>query len=469
MSDSHIYELDDIVWDDFSISDDHLVPHPKIAQNEASVVLTGSHKKLKSDVGMTSSTCTLGTEHVNLAIERTSFSSPKIKSEQMLGNSSLSHNPDAFPSYDDLMTSLPYEGANITRGVLVSNNNLCTGDPHPGNNCNTAENNISYSLSDAPHSESDHSFLYNGLENKETGDTLFYEWPEIGNFEDVDQMLRTCDSAFGLGDSGKEDDMCWFSSPTAINGLDAASKSEVRSSYSDSSSIKILSKDNESAQTNYENPAVDVFHKSNAGASYTSNYLASNTIDQSCLSKASSINMLPTSLDIIDSEKPLKKVVDFTSSDPVSARKKSLNSQNEMSSNLNSQSDVVSLETSFRQLQEVMEQLDLKTKLCIRDSLYRLARSADQRQGAATIHHVSDADTNSSDEIHAGLLDIETDTNPIDRAIAHLLFHRPTDPSKMPLSSSTSTWLDHSVNYGVEDMVSQDDFKDAKLAVAKKE
>ncbi|PPS02838.1 hypothetical protein GOBAR_AA17839 [Gossypium barbadense] len=42
--------------------------------------------------------------------------------------------------------------------------------------------------------------------------------------------------------------------------------------------------------------------------------------------------------------------------------------------------DEVSLEaTSFRQLQQVMEKLDIRTKLCIRDSLYRLARSAEQR------------------------------------------------------------------------------------------
>ena len=29
-------------------------------------------------------------------------------------------------------------------------------------------------------------------------------------------------------------------------------------------------------------------------------------------------------------------------------------------------------------------------------------------------------------------MDMETDTNPIDRSIAHLLFHRPSDPSIVP-------------------------------------
>ncbi|KAL4196799.1 hypothetical protein AMTRI_Chr04g184980 [Amborella trichopoda] len=104
-------------------------------------------------------------------------------------------------------------------------------------------------------------------------------------------------------------------------------------------------------------------------------------------------------------------------------------------------SDEISLEeTSFRQLQDVMSQLDLKTKLCIRDGLYRLARSAVQR------HHINDTSSSSKkglpfseefsthDELKfsrsAGLIDMETETNPIDRSIAFLLFHRASDPFK---------------------------------------
>ncbi|KAG8097326.1 hypothetical protein GUJ93_ZPchr0013g35125 [Zizania palustris] len=37
-------------------------------------------------------------------------------------------------------------------------------------------------------------------------------------------------------------------------------------------------------------------------------------------------------------------------------------------------------ENSFRQLQDAVSQLDMKTKMCIRDGLYRLARSAQNRQ-----------------------------------------------------------------------------------------
>ncbi|CAI9764490.1 unnamed protein product [Fraxinus pennsylvanica] len=87
---------------------------------------------------------------------------------------------------------------------------------------------------------------------------------------------------------------------------------------------------------------------------------------------------------------------------------------------------------SFRQLQHVTEQLDLRTKLCIRDGLYRLARSAEQRQ------HYENLNSSSGDERDAGgtfmaegsnkcagFMNVETDTNSVDRSIAHLLFMCP--------------------------------------------
>ncbi|GAB2225241.1 hypothetical protein Droror1_Dr00006032 [Drosera rotundifolia] len=94
---------------------------------------------------------------------------------------------------------------------------------------------------------------------------------------------------------------------------------------------------------------------------------------------------------------------------------------------------------SFRQLQHVLEKLDSRMKLCIRDSLYRLARSAEQRDTCrnstfGSNHHHKDASFLTSDGTNksTGLMDMETDTNPIDRSIAHLLFHRPSAPSVVP-------------------------------------
>lgn len=37
-----------------------------------------------------------------------------------------------------------------------------------------------------------------------------------------------------------------------------------------------------------------------------------------------------------------------------------------------------------------------------------------------------------------GFMDMETNTNPIDRSIAHLLFHRPSDPSVRSVYDDTS-------------------------------
>lgn len=91
-------------------------------------------------------------------------------------------------------------------------------------------------------------------------------------------------------------------------------------------------------------------------------------------------------------------------------------------------------ESSFRQLQDAVSQLDVKTKLCIRDGLYRLARSAQNRPvfpNAMNRHEESrDAKDTQNMETSGKFVDhrsIETQTNPIDRSIALLLFHQPSD------------------------------------------
>ncbi|XP_061350382.1 protein LNK1 [Gastrolobium bilobum] len=114
-------------------------------------------------------------------------------------------------------------------------------------------------------------------------------------------------------------------------------------------------------------------------------------------------------------------------------------------SSMSSALDEISLEaTSFRQLQQVTDQLDIRTKLCIRDSLYRLAKSAEQR------HYDANASGQIGNDVEAckaittedanrctGFMNMETNTNPIDRSIAHLLFHRPSDPLMLPLNDTT--------------------------------
>ncbi|XP_038985957.1 protein LNK1-like [Phoenix dactylifera] len=109
-------------------------------------------------------------------------------------------------------------------------------------------------------------------------------------------------------------------------------------------------------------------------------------------------------------------------------------------------SDGISLEpTSFQQLQDVIDQLDVRTKLCMRDSLYRLARSARQRHNFSNTSNCSresrDArgiqSTETSDMCEE-LTNAETGTNPIDRSVAHLLYHKPSGPSTGPADDAIS-------------------------------
>ncbi|KAF9686396.1 hypothetical protein SADUNF_Sadunf03G0154200 [Salix dunnii] len=93
-------------------------------------------------------------------------------------------------------------------------------------------------------------------------------------------------------------------------------------------------------------------------------------------------------------------------------------------------------DTVLYRLQDIISKLDIRIRLCIRDSLFRLAQSAMQR------HYASDTcSTNNSsrDEQVAAkegirsqsrmvkMPEVETETNPVDRTVAHLLFHRPMD------------------------------------------
>ncbi|KAF7836174.1 protein LNK2-like isoform X1 [Senna tora] len=88
-------------------------------------------------------------------------------------------------------------------------------------------------------------------------------------------------------------------------------------------------------------------------------------------------------------------------------------------------------------LQDIISKLDIKIRLCIRDSLFRLAQSAMQRHYASD---TSSANKSSREELevvareesnlqnrYPKMTNAETETNPIDRTVAHLLFHRPLE------------------------------------------
>ncbi|KAJ4979274.1 hypothetical protein NE237_010054 [Protea cynaroides] len=96
-------------------------------------------------------------------------------------------------------------------------------------------------------------------------------------------------------------------------------------------------------------------------------------------------------------------------------------------------------ETILDQLLEVIGKLDIRMRLCLQNSLHRLAQCAKLRHSAA---ETSSTNKRSGDE-NEGVakeesrslnrstsgLDAETETNPTDRIVAHLLFYRPTESS----------------------------------------
>ncbi|PWA43930.1 hypothetical protein CTI12_AA530350 [Artemisia annua] len=104
-------------------------------------------------------------------------------------------------------------------------------------------------------------------------------------------------------------------------------------------------------------------------------------------------------------------------------------------------------DTILQQLENVIGGLGNEMRLCIRDSLFRLAQSALQRHcdgervgtnrsgddpTAITEERLSTAKSSASTS------DGETKTNPLDRAVAHLLFHTPPELSGEPLQRPSS-------------------------------
>lgn len=120
------------------------------------------------------------------------------------------------------------------------------------------------------------------------------------------------------------------------------------------------------------------------------------------------------------------------------------------SSTISNTNDYSVEDTVLYQLQDIISRLDMKIRLCIRDSLYRLADSATQRhyvndtsskRSSTHAHDIVKEETSNHDRL-VGNANVETETNHIDRVVAHLLFHRPLQISVRHTEtpeSSTST------------------------------
>ncbi|KDP45828.1 hypothetical protein JCGZ_17435 [Jatropha curcas] len=616
MSDLCMYELEDNVWDEFSESDDHIVPHPAKECEDEFRVHGDNHKKRRHELITVASNTGDATKYTQ---KKEEARLPTLTNKyRMLDKGSWSQTPNGVLSAGcdsglvKEVASIASEETRASNHCLKSGNTDTVGgefgtdDPIMGEK-NTADDTDTYSfpLSHISQTNNDLDFFDNDREGKENNDLLYYGWPDdIGNFDDVDSMFRSCDSTFGLGSLSNEDDLCWFSSSHSIEGSEDALKLGSKFLSSEASALNSKSEHHEASRVNNAGPSakksvsmgekisstaagvtddsgfghlqfsngsdttslskdslmhkeqissnkVQARHRNNSegkrkernlenGGSFhhngvqqlkqdtgsdSLNYAQTNTpymhmecghsSDQTSVcpsqsrTKSESNGLLAPSpkessfasnqvQSMESSQGPLLEAPVITNDREKLFHRQDLQSQYarnfkcanvaspmvfydsfqnqtpqseyeveghsdvegvsigipaeldcstaQESSCMSSVLDEISLEaTSFRQLQHVMEQLDIRTKLCIRDSLYRLARSAEQRHNCVNGSGGKRDDRDSGGPLMAeetnrgtGFLDMETDTNPIDRSIAHLLFHRPSDSSVLPVNDAFS-------------------------------
>ncbi|KAI5661405.1 hypothetical protein M9H77_20728 [Catharanthus roseus] len=663
MSDLSMYQFEDIVWDEFCQSDDHIVPHPRGEKPSEHPLSSDSRKKPRREVVGISDKVEDSPADKNVCLDKVQDKFSVVKNKRkMLEKESWSQSPDGgFPSPcdDDSIKEVSSLASNSTKTSTQCNksnnmdpigNEFCASDAIL-NERSVAVDSNSYDYPLSHISQEDNlNFFDSSRNDKDSGDFLYYGWPDIGNFEDVDRIFRSCDSTFGL-EANNEDELEWFSASDAVEGSGDVLNSEFKFSCPDSTTmqsnlengepidntcssinassmntsvsckdgswpleqdkhdnISHLSFVNQTSSSDrkglpsqqgveyrseVQNKIQDGNHTANGDSSMmnvhkkrtkqqnqsdekrTDQYLSTGTSfyynnsslqneesmlpseatscqalssmgiqqqkqatglkpfsylqgsaqyvgpeyihssDQSSVYPAPSAVKMETNgltsaspkesyssnqvlaadssrgpsfqvTPVVPNEKrdsilqqqvflsPFSSKSDKTElgvqvplCDSVSMEKNAQHSGNKFenrgdiegvtgevgtstvqeSSSVNSVLDEISLEAaSFRQLQLVMEQLDLRTKLCIRDSLYRLARSAEQRHNHANLNDSCCGDdrdtgrilvTEGANKCTAGFVDMETDTNPIDRSIAHLLFHRPSDSSAAtPLQDS---------------------------------
>ncbi|XP_073270218.1 protein LNK1-like isoform X2 [Primulina huaijiensis] len=343
---------------------------------------------------------------------------------------------------------------------------------------------LSFPLSDLTHTRNS----LNLFENTSSTDFLYDDLPEIGCFDDVDRIFRRSYSTFGLEDS-KEDELGWLSSDYDKGESGEALRSDFgfpchdtsmranvsenqgsSKSYTELSEARILMKgvsctqEKSDSSTSFVNglgicdgkycfipeeqgyPSEHMSQRLRATGPdsffcpLSGNDNGADTYTfQSNLSSQSTSLMEQASIQDPGLVGNQVKLCGDTFENAADAGGVSLvipvepgSSNKQESSMINMGAEYISLAAaSFCQLQLVMEWLDLSTKLCIRDGLYRLAQSAEQRLNHANSLGNSSGGSFMAEETNncTGHIIMETGTNPIDRSIAQLLFHRSSDSS----------------------------------------
>ncbi|XP_027159129.1 protein LNK1 isoform X1 [Coffea eugenioides] len=243
MSDLSMYEFGDIVWDEFCQSEDHIVPHPVGEAASEQLFVGDSRKKPRHQFSVLGNSKEQSAKDI-VCQEKDLGNTSVLNNRRkiMLEKNSWSDTPDGiFPSSCNSnsvkeVPSLASDSARASSHCFKSSNTdllgneLCTTDSMLIDESAAVDSNsYNYPLDPLSQTDDDLSFFDSDQNGKDSSDFLYYSWPDIGNFEDVDRMFRSCDSTFGLGASN-EDELGWFSSSDAIGGSADALKSEFKAS-----------------------------------------------------------------------------------------------------------------------------------------------------------------------------------------------------------------------------------------------
>ncbi|XP_012436025.1 protein LNK1 isoform X1 [Gossypium raimondii] len=239
MTDLCMFELVDNVWDEFGASNDHIVPHTVDEYGSQFEVQGDSRKKPRHEVIEVSRSSEDMTKYSIVGEKEKGMHT--LTKNRMLEKGLWSHSPDGmFPTAGDNesikeVTSLASDDPRLSNYGLKTVNIDSVGSEFYSDDsilvdkCDTEDNNVyRFPLNHISKADDDLSFFNNKNEDKENSDLLYYGWGDIGNFEDVDRMFRSCDSTFGLGSLSNEDDLCWFSSSQVTESCQDALKADTK-------------------------------------------------------------------------------------------------------------------------------------------------------------------------------------------------------------------------------------------------
>ncbi|KAK9166589.1 hypothetical protein Scep_001780 [Stephania cephalantha] len=390
--------LESITWDDFGENSDLRVPYPSVVQCADFNTQGGCRDKLRHREVAASRKkldVTPPTKDDILRRQETNRTTLSDRMAPVQENGSSFHTPKS--------ACRAVHDANYMKEVtsLTSNDVIASTNCFKDNEADSLDNNFfqdgavfdekdaindgslcHFALDDMFSDSSNLDFLGDESENKKSH-LSYCEWPDIDKLDELDRMFRCYDSTFVPGSVTNGDNLCLLSSSSHnIDGSDDVFESGIK--FSDNESAPISS---------IPDKTKSVFDEIGGNCEFEG---------------------LRTELSPADSNIP-----DSTSTSSMPSEDPSLE------------------RAGFRQLELVMEQLDVRTKLCIRDSLYRLARSAKQRHYLETSDdHIRDGEDKSKvitieeRDRCTRFADAEMHTNSIDRSMAQLLFYRPLDPAK---------------------------------------